>query len=100
MNAHHVVASLFSLARAFGSASHDHERGSVDHNVTETAAVMCAKLALELEHDFHLAPPARSDLCRECKGARVVCVEDSETNPFGLVEVVVCPLCSGRGIKP
>jgi xanthine/CO dehydrogenase XdhC/CoxF family maturation factor len=98
MNAHHTVANLFALARAFGSASKDHERGTVDHDVTETAAVQVAKLGLELEHQYHLAPPPRSDLCARCGGARVVPIESADAPP-GLVEVVICPDCKGTGVR-
>jgi hypothetical protein len=99
MNAHHTVASLFALARAFGSASHDHEAGSVDHEVTETAAVACAKLGLELEHRYHLAPPPRADLCAECHGFRVVSLQPEVPDVFGLVEVVMCGECRGTGVR-
>jgi hypothetical protein len=99
MNAHHVIANLFAMARAFGSASSAHERGSVDHEVTERAAVMIAKLGLELEHDHHLAPAPRADLCPACRGARVVILEGADA-PAGFVEVATCGACEGSGVRP
>jgi hypothetical protein len=92
MNAHQTVATLFALARNLGRASKSHAPGTPDQEATETAAVRCAKLGLELEHAYQLgAPPhPHARVCPLCHGARVV-----DQGNGALVER--CLFCDGAG---